>query len=121
LGLVECGFGGLKGAEDLQEGEEVFPCASGKAVEGMADQVCVLLLVDQETDRESFGCGTIICVGDMWDTSANREASYDWGRDMVEVRSCRQLSSLLSRYEGPFYKEAFGVSLNKLVNMPMSS
>mgnify|MGYP004519913305 CR=1 FL=1 len=114
FGLVKRGFGGLEGTEDLEEGEEVFPCASCEAIKGVADQVGMCVLVDQEANSKPLRRSTIIYIGDVWDAAADGEAGYDWSGGFVKVRSYRKRFSLFSGCEDSFYEETFGVSLRRL-------
>ena len=77
FGLVKRPFGGLKGTKDLEEGEEVFACSCCKAVEGVTDQVGVSVLINEEANSETFRCGTVVYIWDVWDATTYREPSYD--------------------------------------------
>lgn len=108
-GFVKQSFRGLEGAEDLEEGQEIFTCSRCKSIEAVVDQIGMGVFVKEEANSKAFWCSAIIYIRDVWYATTNREPSYDWSRGFVEVRRYRKRLCLLGRCERPFYKKSFGV------------
>lgn len=75
-GFVEQSFGGLERTEDLEEGQKVFACTGCKPVEGVANEIGMCMLINEEANSQALWCGAVIYIRNVWNTSADREARY---------------------------------------------
>ena len=78
------------------------------------------IFIYQKTNGKSFRRGTVICVGDVRNTPADREAGYDWCGGLIEVACYREGFGLLSWCERSFYEETLGVRYETLVRCEFS-
>ena len=79
----------------------------------MANEISAGVGVDIEANGDTFGRCLTIDIGVLRVATSNREASCHRSRRIVEVGSDRECLCLLSRCEGAFNKQTFGVGLKR--------